>query len=141
MQTFMTTYDYRTVAKELDYRRLGKQRVEGMQTHNQLTKGKGGYKHHPINAMWKGYESSLAEYTNAMINEWISRGYNNTMELIECCSDYQGILECFHKKPEWVYSESLHLSHKSNLLRKDYDYYSLLYGTNIPIWLPYIWSV
>lgn len=140
MQTFMTTDDYKQVAKELDYRRLGKQRVEGMQTHNQLTKGKGGYPHHPINAMWKGYESSLAEYTNVMINEWISRGYNNTMELIECCSNYQGILECNHTKPEWVYSDSLHLSHKSNLLRKDYEYYSLLYGTNIPTELPYIWS-
>ena len=140
MQTFMTADNYRTVAKELDYRRLGKQQVEGMQTHNQLTKGKGGYKHHPINAMWKGYESSLAEYTNAMIHEWIARGYNNTMELIECCSDFRSILKCNHAKPEWVYSDSLHLSHKSNLLRKDYEYYSLLYGTHIPTELPYIWS-
>ena len=49
MQTFMPSYDYAIVAEQLDYRRLGKQRVEAMQTYNQLTKGKGGYKHHPIN--------------------------------------------------------------------------------------------
>ena len=38
MQTFMPYGNYEKVAKTLDYRRLGKQRVEGMQTHNQLTK-------------------------------------------------------------------------------------------------------
>ena len=140
MQTFMTHYDYKVIAKELDYKRLGKQRVEGMQTYNQITTGKGGFPHHPINKMWEGYEPSLAEYTNAMIMEWIDRGYDNTMELIPCCSDWKGYKDCNHKKPEWVYNESLHLSHKSNLLRKDYDYYRLLYDTNIPIDLPYIWS-
>ena len=49
MQTFMTHYDYKVIAKELDYKRLGKQRVEGMQTYNQITTGKGGFPHHPIN--------------------------------------------------------------------------------------------
>ena len=140
MQTFMTSYDYTIVAEQLDYRRLGKQRVEAMQTYNQLTKGKGGYKHHPINAMWQGFESSLAEYTNVMITEWVARGYKNTMELISCCSDWKGYVECNHKKPQWVYNAALHRSHKSNLLRKDYLYYSKYYDTNIPIDLPYIWT-
>tara|TARA_R110000824_G_scaffold351725_3_gene538762 strand:+ start:779 stop:1204 length:426 start_codon:yes stop_codon:yes gene_type:complete len=140
MQTFMTSYDYTIVAEQLDYRRLGKQRLEGLQTHNQLTKGKGGFPHHPINAMWQGFEPSLAEYTNAMINEWIKRGYKNTMELISCCSDWKGYVECNHKKPQWVYNAALHRSHKSNLLRKDYLYYSKYYDTNIPIDLPYIWT-
>ena len=90
--------------------------------------------------MWQGYEPSLAEYTNAMIMEWISRGYNNTMELIECCAAWKGYKDCNHKKPEWVYNESLHLAHKSNLLRKDFDYYRLLYDTNIPTNLPYLWN-
>ena len=136
----MPSYDYAIVAEQLDYRRLGKQRVEAMQTYNQLTKGKGGYKHHPINAMWQGFESSLAEYTNVMITEWVARGYKNTMELIECCSEWKGYKDCNHKKPEWVYNAALHRSHKSNLLRKDYLYYSKYYDTNIPIDLPYIWT-
>ena len=83
MQTFMPYTKYHKVAKTLDYRRLGKQRVEAMQTYNQITTGKGGYPHHPINKMWEGYESSLADYTNAMITEWIARGYNNSMEFIK----------------------------------------------------------
>ena len=142
MQTFMPYHSYLQVAETLDYRRLGKQRVEAMQTHNQLTKGKGGYPHHPITKMWKGFESSLAEYTNIMITEWIARGYKNTMKYIVCCSDWKGKnhVECFHIKPDWVYNGSLRLSHQSNLLRKDYEYYRHHFNTDISINLPYIWS-
>ena len=62
------------------------------------------------------------------------------MELIPCCSAWKGYKDCNHKKPEWVYNAALHRSHKSNLLRKDYLYYSKYYDTNIPIDLPYIWT-
>ena len=153
MQTFMPYQSYTQVAKTLDYKRLGKQRVEGMQTYNQLTKGKGGYPHHPINKMWTGYESSLAEYTNAMITQWITRGYNNTMETIRCCWQYRTGLHYetkdggeyydldihTHQKPNWVFDNALHTSHQSNLLRKDYEYYRHHFSTDIPIDLPYIW--
>ena len=161
MQTFMPYTKYHKVAKTLDYRRLGKQRVEAMQTYNQITTGKGGYPHHPINKMWKGYESSLAEYTNAMITEWISRGYKNTMEFIKCC-DYLNIEDDNHPtklwhyiptyltynrtdfpyehlKPPWIYDRKVRISHQSNLLRKDWDYYSKQFGTHIGTNMPYIW--
>ena len=158
MQTFMPYQSYTQVAKTLDYKRLGKQRVEGMQTYNQLTKGKGGYPHHPINKMWTGYESSLAEYTNAMITEWIARGYNNSMEFIKCCNylivsednllshympTYMKFLDTSylydHMKPPWIADRKLRVSHQSNLLRKDWDYYSKHFGTHIGTNLPYIW--
>ena len=149
---------YHKVAKILDYRRLGKQRVEGMQIYNILS-GKqktNGYRNHPINKMWKGYEASLAEYTNAMITEWISRGYKNTMEYIKCC-DYLIISEgnnlfhyipsgnfppipYEHSKPSWVYDRKVRISHQSNLLRKDWDYYSKQFGTHIGTNHSYIWT-
>ena len=134
----MPYQSYTQVAKTLDYKRLGKQRVEGMQTYNQLTKGKGGYPHHPINKMWLGYEPSLAVYTNAMITEWITRGYNNTMEIIQCCYQWTDKIHT-HQKPNWVSDNALHTSHQSNLLRKDYEYYRHHFSTDIPIDLPYIW--
>ena len=39
MQTFMPYADIEKSLKCLDYKRLGKQRVEAMQTYNQVTKG------------------------------------------------------------------------------------------------------
>lgn len=146
MQTFMPYGNYEKVAQTLDYRRLGKQRVEGMQTHNQLTKGKGGYPHHPINTMWVGYESSLAEYTNAMIKEWIDRGYNNTMEYIKCCDDpSHKQITCYcpyhanHEMPFWADHSNLNKSHQANLLRKDFEYYSNHFDNTIDVNMSYLW--
>jgi len=113
----------------LDYKRLGKQRVEAMQTYNQVTKGKGGYPHHPVNKMWQGYPDALAYYHNLCIEEWVSRGYKNTMELLPVG---------FINVPDWVGNRSLHASHRSNLLRKDQEFYSQ-YGWVEPTDLAYVW--
>ena len=85
MQTFLPTKNFRTSAKLLDYRRLGKQRVEGLQLINSLSPDydKKGWLNHPARLMWVGYENALKHYTNCMIEEWVARGYNNTMSLYE----------------------------------------------------------
>ena len=63
----------RTAAKLLDYRRLGKQRVEGLQLINSLSPDydKKGWASNSIPArlMWVGYENALKHYTNIMIEE------------------------------------------------------------------------
>ena len=122
--------------QSLDYKRLGKQRVEAMQTYNQVTKGAGGYRHHPVNAMWQRYPKALAYYQDMCIQEWLRRGYTNTMQLL--CTD--DITEA--DIPDWYGSKKLHLSHRYNLLRKDFIHYSQFgwfypddYKTR-----PYIWS-
>ena len=131
MQTFMPYPDIVKSVRCLDYRRLGKQRVEAMQTYNQITKGKGGYPHHPINNMWKDYPDALALYHNVCISEWISRGYKNTMELID--------FNCNLGIPDWIGDDRVHASHRSNLLRKDFEFYSK-YGWIEPIDLEYYWG-
>ena len=58
MQTFLPYKDFRKSLQCLDYRRLGKQRVEAMQIHNILT-GKNessAWVNHPAVKMWKGHE-------------------------------------------------------------------------------------
>jgi hypothetical protein len=116
MQTFLPYPDFKKSAKILDYRRLGKQRVEAMQILKALHINNYGWKNHPIVKMWRGYENALIEYKNTMIEEWVDRGYNNNME-IEPVND----LVIY---PPWFGVEVLHASHRSNLLSKDYDYYS-----------------
>ena len=82
MQTFLPYESFKESAKVLDYRRLGKQRVEGMQIINTILKPEQkGWRNHPIVIMWTPYVTALMMYTNTIINEWIKRGYNNNMEL------------------------------------------------------------
>ena len=135
MQTFLPYSDFADSVKCLDYKRLGKQRVEAMQTYNQITKGKGGYPYHPVNKMWQDYPDALALYHNICIEEWVKRGYKNTMEYLPLMTKPvdNGI-----EFPHWVGNEQLHASHRSNLLRKDYAFYSQ-YGWQEPTNMPYIW--
>ncbi len=118
MQTFLPYKSFKESLHSLDYKRLGKQRVEAFQVLNVLlgrTKTK-GWRNHPVTKMWKGYENALKQYLNECIDEWVDRGYNNTMkhEVIEGDVVY----------PHWLGNDLFHSSHRANLLRKDKDYYS-----------------
>jgi len=42
--------------------------------------------------------------------------------------------------PPWVGRKDFHDSHKSNLLRKDFEFYKK-YDWNIPSDLPYVWCL
>lgn len=79
--------------------------------------------------MWQGYRDALALYHNIMIEEWIQRGYNNTMVLEEVGDNIEF--------PPWI-NGPIHASHRSNLLRKDQKYYSK-FGWEEPNNLPYVW--
>ena len=132
MQTFLPYKDFQKSLEVLDYRRLGKQRVEAMQILNVLlgrTNTK-GWINHPITRMWEGYEPALQLYHNMCIEEWIRQGYNNNM-LLENITE-----EIVY--PHWLGNEKFHSSHRANLLRKDYEYYSQ-FGWKENSELPYVW--
>jgi hypothetical protein len=83
MQTFLPYRNFEKSAKCLDFRRLGKQRIEAKQILDILlgrTKSK-AWINHPAVRMWRGYELALQEYYNTVVREWVKRGYKNTMEL------------------------------------------------------------
>ena len=116
MQTFLPYESFEESASVLDWRRLGKQRVEGMQIINAINNPKKqGWQNHPATIMWTPYVNALKLYTNVIILEWIKRGYNNNMELY----DFNNL-----EKPHWLGKEEFHSSHRANLLRKDYESYS-----------------
>ena len=130
MQTFLPYSNFQKTAEVLDYRRLGKQRVEGMQIINTiLNPQQKGWRNHPIVIMWTPYVTALMVYTNTIINEWIKRGYNNNMKLYEVSSIIM---------PHWLGREEFHASHRANLLRKDYKFYSQ-YGWTEDSSNPYVW--
>jgi hypothetical protein len=128
MQTFLPYPDFIKSAQCLDYKRLGKQRVECMQLLKALSQG-GGWSNHPAAKMWRGYEPALKVYMAKCIEEWIRRGYRNTMT-VPVVSEY--VL------PPWFGKDDFHASHRSNLLRKDPGFYSK-FGWTEGSNLPYIW--
>ena len=136
MQTFLPSSDFSESALMLDYKRLGKQRVEGMQIINAIEgkprkdgKPYKGWINHPATVMWRPYLNALKHYTNIIIMEWIKRGYNNNMKMYE-----YNIIE----KPHWLGNEAFHSSHRANLLRKDPEHYSQFEWTENPE-SPYVW--
>ena len=136
MQTFLPYKSFEKSAKVLDWRRLGKQRVEGMQIINAINNpNPQGWKNHPATIMWTPYVDALKHYTNVMIREWISRGYNNNMEFYDVDELINDDVVDF---PHWLGKEELHSSHRANLLRKDYEYYSQ-FGWKEDPKSPYVW--
>jgi len=129
MQTFLPYASFKESAKALDYRRLGKQRVEVLQLLNSIKKLKNnepvkGWRNHPVRKMWyndKGdYTNALCLYGLSICKEWKRRGYKDTCtEKIEAHFDKTRPVVY----PGFVNDARVHLSHRSNLIKKDNNYY------------------
>jgi hypothetical protein len=143
MQTFLPYEDFDKSLRILDYRRLGKQRVETFQLLKSLgntqdvllddvdvTGVNKGWVNHPARNMWRGYEGALAVYHDASIKAWLERGYKNTMRL----RAKPGLWPL----PPWWGNAAFHAAHRSNLLRKAPDFYGELGWAEGPE-LDYLW--
>ena len=137
MQTFLPFSDIEKSLKVIDNKRLGKQRVEAYQIISAITRRPKldgtpykGWLNHPCTIMWRNNLPMLKSYYNSCIDEWVSRGFKNTMvkEVID-----EPII-----KPIWFGFEDFHSSHRSNLLKKDPVFYSQ-YGWNDDPTDPYVW--
>lgn len=132
MQTFLPYESFEKSAECLDYKRLGKQRVEAFQILNALAGLYKGWVNHPATKMWRGYENALCLYHNVMIDEWVKRGYKNSMQHKPVSPGVE--------MPWWLGDESIHSSHRSRLLTKDLEYYSQFEWKELP-GQPYVWPV
>lgn len=136
MQTFLPFEDYNDCAKCLDTKRLGKQRVEVLQILNALTNLHAkGWINHPATNMWRGYETELIRYGVAICDEWIQRGFNDTVreKLLDRLTDLPA-----SATPPWIGDERVHSTHRANLLRKDEAHYRPL-GWTEDSETPYFW--
>ena len=137
MQTFLPYEDFVKSASVLDDKRLGKQRVEGMQILNCI-ENQTGWKNHPIVKMWTGHEQWLVLYTVMICHEWKQRGFKDTV-MEKVLNKYEHFaLEKPKWKPHWLGNEDLHSSHRANLLRKDQDWYKQFNWREKPD-RPYYW--
>ena len=133
LQTFLPFPDFRQSAKVLDYRRLGKQRLEAYQLIIFIEEDRESWENHPARLMWVGYTNLLKVYLNVMIKEWISRGYKNTI-IVPAFTGTHLV------SPNWLGDERLHSSHRAALLAKNYNYYSKFEWKEKPK-IDYYWPV
>jgi hypothetical protein len=97
---------------------------------------------HPAIKMWRGYAVQLCEYGLVMCEEWIKRGYRDVTakSQIEWHMDMATSGAFTMEKPPWLGDEALHLSHRSNLLRKMPSHYRNFWPDD-PDNLQYVWPV
>ena len=133
MQTFLPYPDFKRSLAALDYKRLGKQRVEARQILGILRGQPSRWAAHPAVRMWRGFEDALVVYYNAALEEWAARGYRNIIlqPLPECADPVM---------PPWLGRKDFHASHRSKLLAKNPIYYSR-FGWKEEPGLPYVWPV
>lgn len=148
MQTFLPYRSFYDSGKSLDRFRLGKQRVEAMQILQILYGQSGGWSNHPAVLMWKGYEDALTLYTMCICKAWTERNYrDNVFEKVKMIYKSANGFDVHHKPispshnikfPIWLDKEQMFAGYRSNLLRKNYDFYKQ-YGWTEPLDLPYYW--
>jgi len=137
MQIFLPYPDFKQSLKALDNKRLGKQRVETYQIISAITRRPKldgtpykGWLNHPCTVMWRNNVPALKMYLNCAIEEWVERGFKNTMDF----EDIDGEVEM----PEWFGNEKFHSSHRANLLKKEPEFYSQYRWSEDP-YNPYVW--
>jgi len=129
MQTFICETDIALSMSRLDFRRLGKQRVEAKQILTALRDPTYGWQNHPAVRMWRGAERQLCGYYNLALREWVRRGYLHHMA----------------EEPDATYTTppfatpTFIRAHRSNLLRKDPKWYGGFGWGDIPHDLAYVW--
>lgn len=134
MQTFLPYNSFQSSATVLDRQRLGKQRVETSQILDCLDGIKSGWKNHPAVKMWQGYENALALYGLQICDEWIRRGYKDSLR-----PKFENrLINQTIKYPYWLGCEKFHASHRAALLWKNYNWYQQFNWSETPA-LNYIW--
>lgn len=144
MQTFLPAIIFRDSAKILDYRRLGKQRSECKQILIALDKKSrgepGGWQNHPATLMWQGYESLLCVYAMEICQEWLDRGYKDTLWPFFNAkfNTYKHSINV----PAWWEWEPMYSSHRARLLDKNPVYYGKFGWTEQPVGPKgYLWPI
>ena len=133
MQVFMPYPDVESSVAVLDSKRLGNQIYrEG------LILVRGGWPNHPVSKIWTPHRHALAYYCLCGLNElswrgrWYPRWYAYFGEQFNLYPD-TGL-------PPLTQREDFNASHRSQLLKKDFGWYSQFKWSEKPGELEYVWE-
>lgn len=160
MQTFLTHKSMIRNAKNLDNKRLGKQRVEALQICDAILGFNKSWRNHPAVLMWqKNLNFLVRTYIPVIVQEWEDRGFVNNKVVdwwrriskrvnwdFVYLTKYLGYdrsewIELYGTldPPVWLTDEFIE-SHRSNLIRKKPEHYKPLFP-NTKEDLPYVWPI
>lgn len=132
MQTFRPYLEHAKTARVLDGRRLGKQRLEAKQIAlailrkaGVLNDNKKGWLNHPVVNKWynqgEPYLLDLGEYFKAIVEEYLRRGYKNTVTWLD-----PGTF-CLGSKSGCPLSHTEMVEYRRTLLYKDPSWYANMF--------------
>jgi hypothetical protein len=137
LQTYLPFPDFRASARALDYRRLGKQRVECYQILRVLGGHTRAWRTHPAVLMWRGHRGALVRYAIAICREWRRRGYRDSL-----LPKFLRIAARLHpresRRPPWIGDPALHSAYRAALLAKQPDWYAQFAWSELPQ-IAYLW--
>ena len=151
MNTFLVDKSFEKTAQYLDYKRLGKQRSEcKILLELLIDKNKTAWRNHPCTKLWEGFPDLLALYGLRICEEWVQRGYKDSLEHYFFDS-YMQLETTRSTYPWWYGNEEFYSRYRSILLYKNYDWYSqfgweeesaipLKINKNDTVTLPYLWN-
>jgi hypothetical protein len=154
MQTYVTDLNMRKNADNLDFRRLGQNRVEALDVlclNLELSQYYRPayweflvqrYSNHPVVHMWKGHGAYLHFYTYYLLKKWRKLGYSNA----KCWPKWKEISILFPHNiayyggpPPWLTPEFVDM-HRAYLIRKDPGYYRKIWP-NVDESIPFVYPV
>lgn len=128
MQTFVPFTDFYQSAVVLDSKRLNKQLLEGRQIYDILSsqRTKGGWINHPAVKMWRGYNTALYTYLEAVKQACDERGISTekNWSAIEHMRKWDYGTGINLVLPPWWGDDRVHESHRNNLFVKDPLFYA-----------------
>lgn len=139
MQTFLPYPNFTSSAVALDKKRLWKQCVETKQIYRAIREGS-GWANHPAVRQWQSYEKALLLYGIKMVVQAMKCGIKTDMliwygDALDQEFEEHGLNVPY---PKWLGLDIYHASHRSNLLRKDPEYYGQFGWEEGPD-QPYFW--
>jgi hypothetical protein len=136
VQTFLPVQDFKESAKILDKRRAWQQVIEANAIIGAIIGINKLSKNQPAVRMWNGYLNALRVYYNTFLEHCINFHKIKVVKLQPVELSPIALIQL----PPWIGYEPFHASHRSNLLRKNQEYYKQ-FGWLEPDNLPYIWPV
>lgn len=143
MQTFLPVASLTQSATCLDRARLGKQRVEVLQilqTLNNNSDENIAWFNHPAVLMWKNHPRLLILYGAAICKEWKHRGYKDSCLKKILAYKESSLWQNETTFPKWFGNDEFHRAHRSQLLRKDKEFYSQFGWKEVANQFPYVWG-
>jgi hypothetical protein len=136
MQTFLPYPDFIKSMECLDFKRLNSQCNEARLAIRVIEGKVNGWRNHPVVLQWHDNLTLLKMYHNAAVLVWNTKTKKDGSPVKKRAIFYTPNVNI--ALPWWIGYEPYHISHRSNLLRKDFNFYNQ-FDWAIPTDLPYVW--